>query len=159
MGCDHSLKNSAVQCRKAFSLQDTGGKNAGWQGDVSLGLNISHRIPQSRKLQDCFCTLCLWILFLYYIPNSFYSPNPKTLKKFGVFGSVWFFIAHLQNSTYILTPFWTAVTWLAFEVEVKILICFSLRKKKIFEIYSGQEPGNGEIIYSVILKGVEHESN
>lgn len=51
------------------------------------------------------------------------------------------------------------MTWLAFEEEAKILICFSLRKKKIFEIYSGQEPGNGERIYTVILKGVEHELN
>lgn len=74
------------------------------------------------------------------------------------FGLVWSFTAYVQYPTYILTPLWTSVTWLAFEGEAKILICFSLTKK-VFEIYSGQEPGNGEIIYTIILKGIEHESN
>ena len=155
------MENRALQCSIPFFLLDTGGQKAGWQRDISLGLIIDHRNSQSRKLPNWICTPCLCIVScLYYASNSFYLPNPKTLGgKVGFFVLVWFFTAYLQYSSHILIQFKSTVTWLAFEEEAKILICFSLRKKKIFEIYSGQEPGNGERIYTVILKGVEHELN
>ena len=98
-------------------------------------------------------------LFLVYImlqiAFTYLTPKPWGEKL----GFLFWFTAYLQYSSHILIQFRSTVTWLAFEEEAKILICFSLRKKKIFEIYSGQKPGNGERIYTVILKGVEHELN
>ena len=101
---------------------------------------------------------CRQMLYCLSHQGSLLTPKPWW-GGVGFFVLVWFFTAYLQYSSHILIQFRSVVTWLAFEEEGKILICFSLRKKKIFEIYSGQEPGNGERIYTIILKGVEHELN
>lgn len=92
--------------------------------------------PQSRKLQDCISHSASDFFCLCYTPKSFYSHNPKPLKKGGfLFCLIWFFTAYVQYSSYVLTPLWNAVTWLAFEGEAKILICFSLRKKNLWNLF------------------------